>query len=404
VRILHALPLQQVGGIETLFRGYLGGTRDVGLAHHVLGLKGLCHPALAEVIGGRAASVQYVKYLAGVKLPRWPAALRRAHLGRIFARVRPDVTVLHNRLAERWVWPAAGRAGSVRIHYEHGSAWWTERGKGTGPGTGDADVVVCCSHAARRMLELRWGFEAGRMRVVLNGVRPDLEATGEGKPAPRGRRLRLGMAARLMRVKGVPLALHALKRLRAGGLDCELHVAGTGEDAAALKRLAGRLELSGAVIWHELVRDMSAFYPEVDILLCPSVVEPFGTVCSEAAAFGTPVVATAVDGLVESVEPGVTGFCVPATLEMAEYEALGGHADVSVEFVYDPIEDGLREPGVPAPEKLAEAVNRLASDAGLYERMSAAAAQRAREQFGFERYVRELDEVFRAAAEGRGDG
>jgi glycosyltransferase involved in cell wall biosynthesis len=49
----------------------------------------------------------------------------------------------------------------------------------------------------------------------------------------------------------------------------------------------------------------------VDVLVVPSDREPFGTIAAEALAAGVPVVASAVDGLVEVVRDGVTGRLVP---------------------------------------------------------------------------------------------
>jgi starch synthase len=64
-----------------------------------------------------------------------------------------------------------------------------------------------------------------------------------------------------------------------------------------------------------------------DVLVAPSLQEPFGTVISEAMAVGTPVVATRVGGLAEVVDDGVTGLLVepgqPDALAAAVLEVLG---------------------------------------------------------------------------------
>lgn len=59
------------------------------------------------------------------------------------------------------------------------------------------------------------------------------------------------------------------------------------------------------------VDDAAGIMGHLDVLVAPSRVEPFGTVLSEAMAAGTPVVATAVDGLPEVVTDGVDGRLVP---------------------------------------------------------------------------------------------
>ncbi len=60
--------------------------------------------------------------------------------------------------------------------------------------------------------------------------------------------------------------------------------------------------------WRE---DAPSLMRHMDVLVLPSRSEPFGTVLAEAMAVGTPVVATAVDGLVEVVDDGVSGRLVP---------------------------------------------------------------------------------------------
>jgi glycosyltransferase involved in cell wall biosynthesis len=59
-------------------------------------------------------------------------------------------------------------------------------------------------------------------------------------------------------------------------------------------------------------RELGAYYERAAVVACPSHREGYGMVAREAMAHGRPVVATAVGGLGEAVEDGVTGFVVPA--------------------------------------------------------------------------------------------
>jgi glycosyltransferase involved in cell wall biosynthesis len=72
--------------------------------------------------------------------------------------------------------------------------------------------------------------------------------------------------------------------------------------------------------------ELGAYYERAAVVACPSRREGYGVVAREAMAYGRPVVATAVGGLLDAVEDGVTGVLVtpgdPVALRAAVQELL----------------------------------------------------------------------------------
>lgn len=176
-----------------------------------------------------------------------------------------------------------------------------------------ADRVVAPSRATAA--ELREDYGVAEVAVIANGVAPPPPAP-EPEPAPRdpadGAPVVL-YAGRLRTRKAVAVLLAAFARLRVEHPAAVLVVAGDGEQRPALEAQSRRLGIAAAVRFlGAQPRDaMPALYAAADLFCLPSLYEGFPLAILEAMAAGLPVVATAVAGVPEAVEHGVTGLLVP---------------------------------------------------------------------------------------------
>jgi glycosyltransferase involved in cell wall biosynthesis len=155
------------------------------------------------------------------------------------------------------------------------------------------------------------GVPAAQVRVIHPGV-----DSRRFRPVPAGRRSTAPSflyVGRLKRYKGIGLAIQALAIARRKRPDLRLEIAGTGDHRPELERLAASLELQKAAVFHGFVSEER----KIDLMraawanVFPSPKEGWGITVIEAAACGTPSLASDSPGLRDSVRHGETGFLVP---------------------------------------------------------------------------------------------
>jgi glycosyltransferase involved in cell wall biosynthesis len=211
------------------------------------------------------------------------------------------------------------------------------------------------------------GIRPEEISIIPNGVdldfyRPDPAEARFAEPT-------LLYLGRLKRYKRVDLILRALARLRQSGVRARLIIAGQGDAAAGLRSLRDELGLADLVempgfVTEELKR---TYFRKAWIHLLTSPKEGWGITNLEAAACGTPTIASDSPGLRDSVVDGVTGFLVP-------------HGDL---------------------DALTERIRRLLEDAALRTRLGLQARTFA-EQFSWERAADRTEAHLRHVGGGAG--
>lgn len=99
------------------------------------------------------------------------------------------------------------------------------------------------------------------------------------------------------------LAVKALALARRNVANLKLLVVGDGPDLAALKALARAEGVEDAVVFTGWRDDLPAVYSAIDVLVIPSRYEGVPLVMLDAMHFGRPVLASAVDGMADTLPP-----------------------------------------------------------------------------------------------------
>ena len=172
------------------------------------------------------------------------------------------------------------------------------------------------------------GLRSDLIEIIPNGV--DLEALTPGPNEDGFEEPTLLYMGRLKRYKRVDLIMRAVATLAGRGVPCRLLVAGHGDHRDRLESLRGTLDLENRVEFLGFVSEEK----KLDLLrrswihVLTSPKEGWGIANLEAAACGTPTVASDSPGLHDSVVHGRTGYLVP-------HGHVGGLADRIEELLKD---------------------------------------------------------------------
>jgi glycogen synthase len=181
--------------------------------------------------------------------------------------------------------------------------------------------VICCSDFMSRELQRLFQLPSDKLRVIFNGVHPEIFQVDKPDPGVRRRYAAddeqlIFFIGRLVNEKGVQVLLDAVPSILNQHRRTKFVIAGEGPCKEGLMEQARHLGIEHHVYFAGFVDDYTRnhLYRSAAAAVFPSLYEPFGIVALEAMAANTPLVVADTGGLGEIVTHEVSGLkCYPGS-------------------------------------------------------------------------------------------
>lgn len=233
---------------------------------------------------------------------------------RLLGAVRPDVVYVSTVTVPWWLVLARLRRAHVVCHVHEAEQDVPRPVRfGLSAPLLLAHRVVANSRASEQLVLAGLPRLKSRVEVVYNGVPgPQAVTAARAELEPP---VRLVLVGRVSERKGTDVAVAALAKLRARGVDATLDLVGgvfPGYEwfEAQVRDQIAAAGLTEHVHWRGVCPEVWSALAEADVALVPSRVEPFGNAAVEGMLAGRPVVAGDAQGLREIVRPGENGWLV----------------------------------------------------------------------------------------------
>lgn len=299
-----------------------------------------------------------------------------------------NIIHIYNKTAHRdlYLLKILARRSKIILH-ERGNVWNLEENRLARARRNCrlADGIIANSFATKSFLIHRLGISDQLISVIHNGVPSDSE---KFKPNRNGNKFHVVFVGRIEPHKGLTSLLEAIS---CADKCIELSVIGDGVLLGYFKekyREKKNIEFCGRqnnIV--ELLKE------KADLLVVPSIREPFGNVVLEGGLAGIPVIASCVDGLPEIIDHQQTGILVTPTNEITPLPTFNTGGKVP-SHVVDPINGGLKKPREIDPETLLSELVNLKDDLKLRNKLARNLHYKVRTKFHSKRYVEEIAKYY----------
>lgn len=386
INVLHMVALTIGYGVERQLLDHLALTNKTPneVKHHVWALK---------------SSDQILQELKSLKIPYtinrlWPWNL--SEFSNFVKEHNIHILHVHNQLRFTLRSRILPKLGGVPIivEHEHGMVWNTFATRLIKMTNKLVNANICNSNATKIMLKHNCAIDA---KVIYNGV----PISHEQKHDKTELKVKMGLpidtpivgfVGRLNSPKGVPAFIRIIPQVLRAMPQTKFIIVGDGPMRNELESNVKEFGVYDKVFFLGYQKDVPNLMKQMDIIVVPSIREPFGNVVIEAALAKKPVVASNVDGIAETVVDGETGFLVDCT------EPIKSRSKGSSRLPWAVVDGRTRElrpPRLPNIEMLTEKVIKCLQDPEMANLMGKKGYLRAINTFSLERYRDDIDNVYR---------
>jgi glycosyltransferase involved in cell wall biosynthesis len=313
IRVLEVLASLRRAGAERVAVSIACGLDRSGFETEVISLKPAFPGGFEPVLEDRGVPVKHLGKWSGLDPRMWP------RLAEAFRRFGPDIVHTHSYVM-RYVLPAWGlaRRGTI-VHTVHNLAEKEVEPLGRAVhriAFRAGAVPVAISNEVARSFESMYGFAPAATipngADTRHGFRPEARQVWRQGRGFAPNDFLVASVARLEPQKNPLGLIEAFARALPGRPGAHLVMAGEGSLLEASRRLATRLGVDRRVHFSGVCLDVAELLSACDLFVLASDWEGSSVAIIEAMAAHLPVVATAVGGVPELVENGVTGMLTPA--------------------------------------------------------------------------------------------
>lgn len=220
------------------------------------------------------------------------------------------------------------------------------------------------------------GFPDHAVVSIPNSV--DVEHFQPGENGARGKVRSICFIGRLSDEKGIGYLIRAMEGIKKEWKEIKLFIVGDGPIRSGLEDLSRQLGLMEEISFAGNTDAVLSYYQKADIFVLPSLSEGLPLSLLEALSCGLPVIATAVGGNREILDPDYAGETIPVSNYLVgEFGLLVNPEDV---------------------EGLEGAVLRLLRDGGLSNQMRKRVRKYVHQNYGVDRVIGQYRELYSGLA------